>query len=76
MTYGTVQIGRIQDEEMKTVPFDNGHTVGDILDKSGLENLQTNEAVRLDDGTPVDLSSRVSDGARYFIVTNLKAGFE
>ena len=74
MEYGTVQIGRIQDEEMKSVPFDNGHTVGDILEKSGLPGLESNESVRLDNGTVVDEDTRVTDGARYFIVTNMKAG--
>lgn len=73
MAFGTVQIGRLTDDEMKTVPFDNGHTVQDILDKAGLD-IESNESVKLDDGSVVDLDARVRDGARYFITANMKAG--
>lgn len=73
MTFGTVQIGRVSDEEMKTVAFDNGQTVQDILDKADL-NLESSESVKLNDGTPVALGDRVSDNARYFITANMKAG--
>lgn len=73
MVFGTVQVGRLSDEEMKTVAYDNGQTVNDILEKSGIE-LSDSESVKLQDGTVVALTDRVSDGQRYFITSNMKAG--
>lgn len=71
--FGTVSVGRVTDDEMKTIPYDNGQTVRDILDKAGLD-LADSESVKLNDGTVVDLDVRVTDGERYFVSTQMKAG--
>ncbi len=74
MSFGTAKIGRLQDETLNEVPFEVGSTtVQDLLDKTSI-TLESNESVKDSNSNPVALDSQATDGSRYFITANVKAG--
>jgi len=72
--YKIVKIGRFDDNEgLKEIPFDNGNTVGQCLDKAGY-TLHDGEEVNDINGKTLSLNDKVKHNQELIIAGNFKSG--
>jgi hypothetical protein len=69
----TVKLGSMGSAELREFIFQSGATVEDLLNEADIE-LQSNQTVVMKGGGKVELSSKLTDGAIYFITTDVKGG--
>ena len=68
----TAKVGRF-DGVLKEVPFNDGETIGKLLEKADL-TVGSGENVNDDSGALVQTTDQAEDGEIYYIVGNYKQG--